>query len=140
MRDASLVLFICGLLFFWLGIDIRRRWLRFVASAYQTAGLVVDKKQVWVFAGSTPVRSVRLIVRFVTNLGQTREFQLTNVRLRSLEINDEVSVLYDPANPAHATLATSPGSTKALGEALIGAGVLFLTASLVLLFLSSWYG
>ena len=134
MIGLSLTLFVLGLLLFLLGTYTRRRWASFAACAYETAGLIVDQKSQTFYTGRSVATSKNFVVRFVTNVGQTHEFQIGN--LPGLKVGDEVQVLYDPDNPARVALATIPGGMVSLSNVLIGISVFLLVASVILLTLA----
>jgi hypothetical protein len=104
------------------------RTRNFLGGAVRTEGEIVSWRQEWQSAGKSTTTTKYPTLRFTAHDGRTIETE-ADVGVNSWPAGDDgiVTVLYDPADPEHARLATLDG--RGYAEAL-----LFLIGGLVLAF------
>ena len=98
------ILLVCGAFAQQQRAKVQNRTLR-------TMGTIVEKSVAPPREGETVTRAAPdyyVIVRYVTGMGEEREFQsrLKADQVKQLEAGSEVSVVYDPLNPYHVKVAT----------------------------------
>jgi hypothetical protein len=99
------ILLVCGAFAQQQRSKVQNRTLR-------TTGTIVEKSVAPPREGETGTEAVPdyyVIVRYVTGMGEEREFQsrLKADQVRQLEAGSEVNVIYDPLNPYHVKVAAS---------------------------------
>lgn len=107
MHYLSVIFPVLGIALVVLGIYSLNRTRNFLQRAHSTSGIVIEivRKQVSTGRGLTYTNVP--VVRFKTIIGEIIEFE-SSVGNPSLQVGDEVTVLYDPDKPQQATLGSSP--------------------------------